>query len=68
MNLEERLITQDRALMEDKDNLNRYFKENLNNTLFILRNFPMTEVWAPKPFRLTGRIPIAQTYEDLFRY
>lgn len=59
MNLEERLISQDRALMEDKDNLNRYLKENMANTLFILKHFPLTEVWAPKPFRLTGRLPIA---------
>jgi hypothetical protein len=67
MNLDERLNQCDRALMNDKDMLERYFKDNIKNTLYLIKNYPTKEVWMPKPFRLTGRIPIADSYEDLFR-
>jgi hypothetical protein len=61
-------VAADRKLMSDDVIIKRYFKENLKNSLFICKYLKKKEVWNPKPFRMTGRVPIAETFEDLFRF
>ena len=54
--------------MSDDMILQRYLKENLQTSLYICKYMRRKEVWSPKPFRMTGRVPIAETFEDLFRF
>jgi hypothetical protein len=53
--------------MKDSDTINKYFNENVKSTMFIIRNIPKARIWRGNPFRLTGKVPIAETYNDLFR-
>ncbi len=67
MNLDERLDRDDKALMKEQDTITKYFNDIVKNTLFIMKNCPKTRVWRANPFRNTGKVPIAETYDDLFR-
>jgi hypothetical protein len=67
MNLDERLVKEDQALMSDKDNLNHYFNDNTKNSLYVAKNLRRKKLWKAKAYRNTGRVPIAETFNDLFR-
>lgn len=67
-NLTERIEASDRKLMSDDMIIERYFKENLKTSLYICKYMRRKDVWNPKPFRLTGRVQVAETFEDLYRF
>ena len=67
-NLTERIEASDRKLMSDDMIIERYFKENLKTSLYICKYMKRKDVWNPKPFRLTGRVQVAETFEDLYRF
>lgn len=66
-NLDERLARDDRELMRDSHTITKYFNDIVKNTLFLFRNCPKSRIWRANPFKHTGRVPIAETYDDLYR-
>jgi len=67
LNMDERIARDDRELMRDSHTITKYFNDIVTNTMFLIKHCPKARIWRANPFRHTGRVPIAETYDDLYR-
>lgn len=51
--------------MNDKDTLNRYFKDNIHNSLYISKNMKKRQLWKPVPYKKSGLVRIAENPYEL---
>ena len=60
-NLKERIQRDDKALLNDKDTFNKYFQDNIANSLFLIKHFPHKKLWRAEPYKHSGLVKIADT-------
>lgn len=57
----------ERIMVQDHELVRKYLNENIKNTIFVNRHCQYRTLWKPEPLRMTGKIPIADTIEDIYR-